>query len=1208
MHPKKLIALKLQTSFQKRAYCARCSLRRILSVLLALAVATAALAVPPPSRDGKLTLNVKNITVKELLQTIEKQSRYTFVYNNSDLDTSRRVSLDVTDASVETVIAQAIPGVAVSVRGAQVVLVRRAAGKSRPDVKITGTVRDTDGVPLIGATLIVEGTTLGTSTGVNGEYALNVPANGRIVCSYLGYDAVTEAVNARTRIDFRLRAAANSIEDVVVTALGITRKEKSLGYAVSKIGSDDITNNASGNWLSGMAGKVAGLNLDQSSAGPGGSVRVTLRGEGSLSYNNNTALFVVDGVPIGSGMDSNSSSGSYESNDAPIDYGNGAGDINPDDVESISVLKGPAATALYGSRAANGAVIITTKSGRKQKGLGVTFTTSVTFDKAGYWPDFQYEYGAGDYRKTTINNGHMTNGLNPDEYSFYTVDADHSDTGKKVNAFASRYQFGEKIQGQMRYMYASYDPATDTYTRMPYKVYDWYKGFFQTGVTYTNSLAVDASDGHGSSLRVSIKDTRNDWIVPNTGFTTQNFGVSAVSKRNKYIEAGVKLNYYRKNSDNLPVGGYSNSSPLKTLLWQPVSASARDAYNEWKSGRLIDYYSGVDTSVKLINGSMDNPYFIVYDCLNTQSRDRVYGNASVTGHIIPGRLLVTLRSGLDFSSDFRTQCKPQYTHAYLDGMYREQTIRSMELNNDFLVSYHDTFGQLSLNASLGGNNMLYKYHNSRQTANMLEEPNVFILQNVNGTLDFANTRKTKSINSFYGLVSLGWRDMLFLDVTGRNDWSSTLAPGYNSYFYPSVSASVLLDEVFKLHDKAKWIDMLKVRGSWANVGNDTEPYQLWGAYANSSVFTGAYGLPGSTKNYTLKPENVESWELGFEGHFLQNRVSFDFAYYDSETTNQIINVPSDWATGASSMVINAGCVRNRGIELAARFRPVSTKNWRWDIDVNWSKNWNELVELAPGVNVWQLNASNTIGSKVFIYAYPGGELGRIYGYGLQTAPEGAFYYDADGRKVDCSGQHIVDAATGNPVLDATNLKDLGSIYPQWKAGLTTSLRYKGLTLTASFAASYGGRAYSLTNSILSYMGKLTNSLEGRYDGLVHPGVNVSADGVYSPNSTITTDAVDYYNTVIYPRGNTESNVFDTSYLKLKELRVEYLLPRSLCAKTKVFQNVSLSFFVTNVFCITNFPQFDPEVASLSGSSLYRGVETGAYPMTRSYGFSLKLGF
>lgn len=1076
------------------------------------------------------------------------------------------------------------------------------------NIRISGVVKDSEGNPLVGATLIVEGTTQGTSTGTKGEYSLTVSSKARIICSYLGYNSVTQEVGTRTRLDFTLEATANSIEDVVVTALGITRKEKSLGYAVSKIGEDDITNSASGNWLSGMAGKVAGLNLDQSAAGPGGSVRVTLRGEGSLSYNNNTALFVVDGVPIGNGMEGNSTSGSYESDDAPIDYGNGAGDINPEDVESISILKGPAATALYGSRAANGAVIITTKSGRQQRGIGVTYSTSVTFDKAGYWPDFQYEYGAGDFRKTTINTGHTSDGLSPDEYSFYTVDAEHSDTGVRIPTFHSRYQFGEKINGQMRYMYASYDPETDTYTRLPYEVCDWYKGFFRTGVTYTNSVAIDASDGRGSQLRLSIKDTRNDWIVPNTGFNTQNVSVSASSKRNKWIEASVKMTYYRKNSDNLPVGGYSNSSPLKTLLWQPVSASVDDAYREWASGRLVDYYSGADTSMKLINGSMDNPYFIVYECLNTQSRDRVYGNASVTGHIIPDKLSLTLRSGLDFSNDFRTQQKPQYTHAYLDGMYREQTIRSLEINNDFLLNYHDTFGDFALSASFGGNNMVYKYSNIRLTAQQLEEPNVFILQNVNGTLDFSSVRRMKSINSFYGFVSLSWRDMLFLDITGRNDWSSTLAPGYNSYFYPSVSASVLLDEVLGLKQKAAWIDMLKIRGSWANVGNDTEPYQLLAAYSNSSVFTGAYTLPSSTKNMRLKPENVESWEVGVEGHFFKNRISFDVAYYDSETTDQIINVPSDWATGASSMVINAGCVRNNGVEVAMHFRPIEHRNWSWNIDVNWSKNWNELVELAPGVNVWQLNASNTIGSKVFIYAYPGTELGRIYGYGLQTAPEGAFYYDEQGRKIDCSGQDIVDAETGNPILDGTNLKDLGSIYPQWKGGFTTSLRYKNLSLTASFAASYGGKAYSLTNSILSYMGKLTNSLEGRYDGLVHPGVNVAEDGTYSKNTTITTDAVDYYNTVIYPRANTESNVFDTSYLKMKELRIEYALPRSLCTKTKIFQSASVSFFATNLFCITNFPQYDPEVASLSGSSLYRGVETGAYPMVRSYGFSLKLGF
>ncbi|MFR5935026.1 MAG: hypothetical protein ACLUGU_05145 [Alistipes shahii] len=270
--------------------------------------------------------------------------------------------------------------------------------------------------------------------------------------------------------------------------------------------------------------------------------------------------------------------------------------------------------------------------------------------------------------------------------------------------------------------------------------------------------------------------------MPNTGFSTQNFTLSAISKRNKYIEAGLKLSYYRKNSDNLPVGGYSNSSPLKTLLWQPVSASARDAYNEWNSGRLVDYYSGSDSSVKLINGLMDNPYFIVYECLNTQAKDRVYGNASVTGHIIPEKLSLTVRSGIDFSNDFRTQQKPQYTHAYLDGMYREQTIRNIELNNDFLLSYRDTFGDFSLNASLGGNNMLYKYHSVRLTANMLEEPNVFILQNVNGKLDVDNLRKTKSINSFYGLVSLSWRDMLFLILpaatTGRVRWLPVTTPTF----------------------------------------------------------------------------------------------------------------------------------------------------------------------------------------------------------------------------------------------------------------------------------------------------------------------------------------------------------------------------------------------------------------------------------------------
>ncbi len=1082
------------------------------------------------------------------------------------------------------------------------------AEQQQPNVRITGAVKDNEGNPLIGALVVVDGTSIGATTGPSGEYVLNAPAGGKITCSYLGYETLTQEQNGRTRIDFTMQPAANVLDNVVVTALGITRKEKSLGYAVSKLDSDDLTNTSGGNWLSGMAGKVAGLNLDTSSAGPAGTVRVVLRGEKSLTYGNNSALFVVDGVPVNNASNFNSGSSSYEGNDAPVDYGNGAADVNPDDIESISVLKGPAATALYGSRGANGAIIITTKAGRKQKGLGISFSSTMAFDKAGYWPDFQTEYGAGDYRKTTIRNGHMSDGLNPDEYSFYTVPASASDTGKQVNAYHSRYQFGEKITGQMRYMYASLHRETGTYTRMPYEVLDWYKGFFRTGATYTNSVAVDASDGHGSSMRVSIKDVRNKWIVPNTGFNTQNFSLSAKSERNKWIEAAVKVNYYRKNSDNLPIGGYSNSSPLKTLLWGPVSASVDDLYNEYANGLITDYFSGTDTSIKLIDSSLDNPYFIVYENINTQAKDRIYGNASVTGHIIPQKLSLTLRSGLDFSNNFVTQSKAQYTHAFPDGFYREQTFREFEINNDFLLTYHDVFGDFELNASFGGNNMVQKYHGVTMTANQLQVPNVYILNNVNGELYTNSSRSAKSVNSFYGFVTMSWRDMIFLDVTGRNDWASTLAPANWSYFYPSVGGSILIDEVFKLREKAPWVDMLKLRGSWANSGNDTSSYQLLPAYANSSVFSGSFTLPGSTKNYYLKPENIESWEIGIAAHFLQNRISFDVAYYDDETTQQIIPVPSDWSTGASSMIINAGCIRNRGVEFSASFQPVKNKDWQWSIDVNWAKNWNELVELAPGVDVWQRNSSNTIGSRVFIYAYPGTDLGHVYGYGLDRAPEGAFYYDKEGKKIDCSGQHIVDASTGNPILNRTDLKDLGSTYPKWKAGLTTNLRWKSLTMSASFAASYGGKAYSITNSILAYMGKLTNSLEGRYDGLIHEGVNLNSDGTYSRNTTITTDIVDYYNTVMYVRDNTESNTFDTSYLKLKELTLEYSLPKNLCEKTKVFQNMSVSFFATNVFCITKWPQFDPDVASLGGSALYRGVETGAYPMTRSYGFTLKFGF
>lgn len=1076
---------------------------------------------------------------------------------------------------------------------------------------VSGVVYEADGkTPVVGASVIIKGTTIGVSTNVKGEYSIKVPSReSTIMFQSLGYETQEIVAGGRSRIDVTLQSSAQKIDDVVVTALGITRQEKSLGYAVSKVTSEELNTTVSSNWLNGMNGKVAGMNFDQASTGPGGSVRVTLRGEASLSHDNNTALFVIDGVPIASDMTSSTRGSSYDDTDAPVDYGNGASDLNPEDIESVSVLKGPAATALYGSRAANGAIVITTKSGKNGagKGLNITFNSSCVLEQAGFWPDLQNEYGAGN-----------ANASNRDQqrfYSFWSVPANLSDTGKAVPRSHSVYSYGPRFEGQMFYNYDSAvwgnnngSWAPTAYKRLPWEAQDWYKGIFETGVTWSNSVSIEGSAGKGNSMRVSIKDMRNDWILPNTGYNSQNVSISVDQKINKVVKLGAKVTYYRKNSDNIPMSGYSAASPLYTLLWNNSSISLDSYYDEWSTGRLKsllhNYYTTGTNSTYIINRTADNIYMQLYEQLNTMDRDRVFGNVNATFQILPS-LTLMVRSGIDFQSDFRTQRKPKYSTKYPDGLYKEQTVRQYEMNNDFLLSWGKHFGDFDVKASFGGNNMVFDYSNVQLVADKLMEDGVYTIQNSLYPASNRTERRQKSINSFYGVVSLGWRSMLYLDITGRNDWSSTLAPGYNSYFYPSVSASVLVNEILG-QKNPKWLDMLKLRGSWANVGNDTTPYALLQTYANTD-FTSGYKLGTDIKNLKLKPENVESWEVGLEAHFLQNRITFDAAYYDSSTTNQIINVPVDPITGAFYKIINAGEVNNHGFELSASFTPIKTKDIRWSINVNWSKNWNKLVELAPNVEFWQLNNANTFGNRVYIRAYPGTELGRIYGQGFKRAPEGAYYVDSNGTKVDCSGEVVVSPTNGSPVL-SSELYDLGSIYPDFTGGFSTSFAWRNLRVSASFAYQYGGRAFSISMANLSLSGKLKNTLPGRYEGLMVEGVKQMSDGTYAKNDVIVTDIADYYTTFKYSRDNVESSTYDCSYLKMKDLRVEYTLPKKLCAKTRVLQGASIAFFATNLFCVSEWPMYDPEVGSMNGASISRGMEAGAYPMTRSYGFNLKLQF
>jgi len=406
---------------------------------------------------------------------------------------------------------------------------------------------------------------------------------------------------------------------------------------------------------------------------------------------------------------------------------------------------------------------------------------------------------------------------------------------------------------------------------------------------------------------------------------------------------------------------------------------------------------------------------------------------------------------------------------------------------------------------------------------------------------------------------------------------------------------------------------MKLRLSWANVGNDTNPYSLDQFYSTTS-FSGGYTLPGTIVDPLIKPENIESWETGLDARFLRNRISIDLALYYTSATNQIVNVDLDQITGATGATINAGEIQNKGIEIAANFVPIRGKDFDWSFSLTWSMNKNKLVSLQDGWDPdepYQTDMGTTIGSRTYIYSYLGEEMYWIYGRGFQKAPEGAYYIDENGEKVDASGMDIVDS-NGYPLLDEQPTTKIGKVNPDWRAGMTQSFRYKNFSLSATFSGQLGGNAFSVTNFALSYQGKLTNSLEGRYDGLVHDGVNVinNPDGsvTYTKNTTITQNIQTYYNTYIWNRNNTEMNTFSTSFLKMKELRLDYRFSDELIRKTRIFQRAKLGLFATNLFCLTDFPQYDPETGMLDGSNIHNGIEVMSFPMTRSYGVNVEISF
>ena len=1076
-----------------------------------------------------------------------------------------------------------------------------ASNVSQAQNRISGTVYDTEkSVPMAGAAVIVEGKNEASITDIDGKFSLNANEGDVLLVQFMGYHDEKVTVTRSAVYEIVMKPDSEQLEEVVVTALGLKREKRSLGYAATDVSGEQLSAVQNSNWLSGLQGKVAGVQFNSASSGPIGSQKVVVRGESSLS-GNSSALFVVDGIPITSSAISNASGSLYTNQDSPVDFGDGASDINPDDIESITVLKGAAATALYGSRAGNGAIIITTKSGRTTKGIGVTVSSQFTADFPGYWPDFQKEYGSGSDM-----------GVNP--YNFW--DASINPEGQTRNY--SRYAWGEAFGGgKLRYQYNSYNWETGELVPTPWEYQeDWYTGIFRTGMTWDNTVTIEGGNGKGTSARLSLKDTRNEWILPNTGYGKQTVSLSFNTQMCKWIKLNAKVNYYRTDSDNMPSSAYNNNSVMYQLSWSKNTDSMKEYYDEYFLGRYNSQTYN-DTQYLVSNNNYYNPYRTLYEMTNSMDKDRFFGVVGLTIDFTK-HLTLDVKTGMDMDNEFRTQRKPKMSYNYADGWYREQSNLRMEMNSDFMLKYTNSFvdDKLSLTAAFGGNNMTYNRRSWKYTIDRLEVEDVYNTINYPaGTIpDISTYRSRKSVNSLYGLVSLGWNDMVYLDITARNDWSSTLSPGNWSYFYPSVSGSVLFDRIFNFSENMPWFTYLKLRGSWANVGKDTDPYSISYGYTSTN-FPGGYRPAATMPKEDLKPENVETWEVGLEAKFVDNRIGFDVALYQTDITNQIYDVPYDYITGAKYYTENIGLIRNKGIEIAASFVPVKTKDWTWNISVNASRNIGKLMRMYDGwdnSNPHQADYGTTIGSRLFIYNYVGQEMGQIWAKGLALTPEGSYYLDENGNKVDCSNQTIIDAKTGLPSM-SNDLRYLGNVNPDWTGGLSTSLRWKNLTLGMTFSAALGGKTYSVTAAILGYQGKLTNTLEGRYDGLIAPGYNIvgtdeNGNAICEPNKTLTTDVQTYWNQFKGNRYNFEEYTYDTSFLKMKELRIEYNFPRALIEKTKVLQGITVAAYATNLFCLSNFPLFDPEVGSMNGANILRGIESGSFPMNRSVGVNLKLKF
>ncbi len=1066
---------------------------------------------------------------------------------------------------------------------------------------ITGKITSSEdklGIP--GATVLVKGTTVGVISDANGNFTLQVPKDKNILLiSFVGMKTVQLTLGESNVVNVELSPEAQALEGVVITALGISREKKSLGYSVQNVSGEDlIKTRGEANFINTLSGRIAGVQVTGASGTMGGSSRILIRGVNSVS-GNNQPLFVIDGIPI-----DNSDFNAYNTarGGGGFDYGNMAQDVNADDIESVSVLKGPNAAALYGSRAANGVILITTKKGKQAKGggIGVTWNSSITFDRVAMLPKYQNKYGGGTIYTGEDGKDGFAPGPIVDGVQMYVPD------------FYTDESWGPKYDENIKVLaWNSFDEwDTENYLKpKPWVAPDHdVIDFFKTGVGFNNTVSFTGATAV-SNFRLSYSNLDADGYMPNSKQNKNTIAFNGSTDLSDKLKAFTTFNYVKTVYVGRPETGYGDNNPMVR-------------FNQWGQRQLdmeeMKAYLNPDGSQRTWNRTAwddptpvysNNPYWSRYKDYQDDQRNRYFGNVGLSYQLCPS-LRLQGKVNADYYN-FRVRERIAIGSAFLSS-YIETLRENTEINSELMAFFNKNLTEkISLNATAGLNQMTRKYfRNGGATQGGLVLAGLYTLANSAVPASVDDYSNQKRINSVLGSASFGYNNRLYLDLTGRNDWASTLPEDKNSYFYPSATVSFLLSELNYLKN-FKPLSFAKVRVGWAQVGNDTDPYRLLNYYLANDNFGeySSYRLPTTLNNNKLKPEITTSIEFGAELIFLNNRLGLDITYYDKSSKNQIIPVPTSSATGYRYQIVNAGEITNKGIEIALNTTPVKLNNgFQWNLNFNWAKNENMVVKLAEGVKTYLLGSL----FGIEVHAEEGLPYGSIRGYTYVT---------------DDKGNKIV--GTNGRYIQSTTIKSVGSVLPDWNMGISNTLQYKDWDFGFFFDIQKGGSLFSLTHMWGMYSGILEESAAVNDKGnemrdAVADGGGVLNQGVYGKldangnvvylNPDGTTSEVPVANSTYvsaltwaadhYSRARASKNTFGADYIKLREIRLGYNLPSRYLGP---IQKANIGVYARNLatWGLKN-QHVDPESVTSAGN--IQGIEGGQLPPLRSFGINLVLSF